>query len=44
VVGERLHTFAALAVYRLDQDLERITNLFGVGELFGARLKILKRP
>ena len=29
---------------RLDQDLERITNLLGVGELFGARLKILKRP
>jgi hypothetical protein len=28
---------------RLDQNLERIANLLGVGELFGARLKILKR-
>jgi hypothetical protein len=28
---------------RLHQDLERIANLLGVGELFGARLKILKR-
>ena len=28
---------------RLDQNLERIANLFGVGELFGSLLKIVKR-
>ena len=28
---------------RLNQDLERIANFFGIGELFSARLKILKR-
>ena len=27
----------------LDQDLERIAHFLGVGELFGARLKIPKR-